>query len=101
MKYHLDISPWQDDTSWWRKEATKALSAGMKVGFYKYDFSTQEDTIMITHSVSCCKCGKSEILNFKNGNDIVYLSDMLIELGWTQDKYGRWFCDICSYESDE
>jgi len=56
---------------------------------------------MITHSVSCCKCGKSEKLKFQNGNDIVYMADMLNELGWTQDKYGRWFCDTCSYCEDD
>ncbi len=52
---------------------------------------------MITHSVSCCRCGKSEALKFQRGDDIVYLADILHEKGWTQDKYGRWFCNECSY----
>lgn len=56
-----------------------------------------EDITVITHSVSCCKCGKAEHLKFQRGDDIVYLADMLKELNWTQDKYGRWFCDGCSY----
>lgn len=56
---------------------------------------------MITHTVSCCKCGNHEILKFQNGEDIVYMADILIERGWTQDKYGRWFCNDCSYPNGD
>jgi hypothetical protein len=65
------------------------------------DFSKQGDVTVIKHSVSCCRCGKAEVLELQRGGDIVYIADMLLELRWTQDSYGRWFCDECSYKGGD
>lgn len=53
---------------------------------------------MTDHPVSCCKCGKVEHVKLQRAIDIIYLMDVMKELGWEQDRWGRWFCNTCSYK---
>lgn len=69
--------------------------------YYGVDYSSQEDITVIKHSVSCCRCGNNELLEFQNASDFIYFDDNMKELGWEKDKYGRWFCDECSYKGGD
>lgn len=69
---------------------------------WTWDMRSKEgDATMIKHSVSCCRCGKSELLEFQNASDFIYFDDTMKELGWEKDKYGRWFCNDCSYKGGD
>lgn len=106
---------------WAFREALKVLDAGIStiymadmdgyhpihnkeelVQYYGWDMGSEEgDVTVIKHSVSCCRCGNSELLEFQNASDFIYFDDNMKELGWEKDKYGRWFCDECSYKGGD
>ena len=76
--------------------------------WFTYEFQgtpTKEGDILTmtvqTITIACCRCGKNEPVTIKSASDVIYLDDVMKELGWTKDKFNRWFCNECSYKGGD